>query len=275
MDAILVDINGNKKNFLYQYDKGQYLIIENFEYSIAPKIHFQIKTIATAISEQSTLQENTLKCLIPNSLLAYGEDITAYIYIEDDEKEYVTETIFISVVPRKRPSNYSEAVTVSWEKVTNKPELFAPDQHAISHHVGGIDELKAFDIGAAEKVHSHNDLYYTENEIDEFVNTINEEISNLASSTHTHTKDEVGLNNVDNTSDMDKPISTATQNALDTKMPLVDGKIPISLLPDEIFHNLVLTDASYPDKQYTLGVDNGKLQLILIETTTESSDSTE
>ena len=44
------------------------------------------------------------------------------------------------------------------------------------------------------------------------------------------------------------------------------NKIPINLLPDEIFNNLILTDASHPDKQYTLGVDNGKLQLILIET---------
>lgn len=157
MDAVFIDQNGNKKIFLYQYDKGQYLEIENFPYTIAPKIYFQIKTIATSVSVQSTLQGNTLKCLIPNSLLAYGEDITAYIYIEDGEKEYVAETIFISVIPRKRPSNYSE-------------------------------------------------------------------------------------------------------------IPLVDGKIPIHILPNEILNNLVLTDASHPDKQYTLGVDNGKLQLILIET---------
>lgn len=157
MDAILVDINGNKKNFLYQYDKGQYLIIENFEYSIAPEVHFQIKTINTSIIRQSELNNKTLRCLIPDSILAYGEDIAAYIYIEDGEKEYVAETIFISVIPRKRPSDYLE-------------------------------------------------------------------------------------------------------------IPFVDGKIPMHLLPDEIFHNVVLTDASHPDKQYILGVDNGKLQLILIET---------
>jgi hypothetical protein len=235
MDAVLIDQNGNKKNFLYQYDKGQYLEIENFPYSIAPKIYFQIKTIVTSISVQSTLQDNTLKCLIPNSLLAYGEDITAYIYIEDGEKGYVTETIFISVIPRKRPSNYSETISIGWDKITDKPKLFTPDKHASSHHAGGTDALKAFDIGAAEKVHSH-------------------------------TKNEVGLNNVDNTSDMNKPISIATQNALDKKVSLVDGKIPINFLPDDIPNNIVLTDVSYPDKQYTLRVDNGKLQLILIET---------
>lgn len=35
----------------------------------------------------------------------------------------------------------------------------------------------------------------------------------------TYTKSEVGLGNVDNTADLDKPISTATQTALDNKVP--------------------------------------------------------
>lgn len=39
-----------------------------------------------------------------------------------------------------------------------------------------------------------------------------------------YTKSEVGLSNVDNTSDVDKPISTATQTALDNKVDKVDGK---------------------------------------------------
>ena len=38
-----------------------------------------------------------------------------------------------------------------------------------------------------------------------------------AAASHTHTKSQVGLGNVDNTSDANKPISTATQTALDKK----------------------------------------------------------
>jgi len=38
---------------------------------------------------------------------------------------------------------------------------------------------------------------------------------------HGTTKDDVGLGNVDNTSDIDKPISTATQNVLDLKLDKV------------------------------------------------------
>src|SRR5574344_1606602 len=37
-------------------------------------------------------------------------------------------------------------------------------------------------------------------------------------------KSDIGLENVDNTSDLNKPISTATQTALDAKVDSVDGK---------------------------------------------------
>jgi len=47
----------------------------------------------------------------------------------------------------------------------------------------------------------------------------------------TLTKANIGLGNVDNTSDLNKPISTATQNALNTKADLVGGKVPTSQLP--------------------------------------------
>lgn len=56
---------------------------------------------------------------------------------------------------------------------------------------------------------------------------------NLDDGTNPHgtTKNDVGLSNVDNTSDIDKPISTATQNALSNKADLVGGKVPVSQLP--------------------------------------------
>lgn len=40
----------------------------------------------------------------------------------------------------------------------------------------------------------------------------------------TYTATEIGLDQVNNTSDMDKPVSTATQNALDDKVDKVEGK---------------------------------------------------
>lgn len=53
---------------------------------------------------------------------------------------------------------------------------------------------------------------------------LNEHIANKTNP-HKVTKDQVGLGNVDNTSDLNKPISTATQEALDTKQPnLISGE---------------------------------------------------
>lgn len=47
---------------------------------------------------------------------------------------------------------------------------------------------------------------------------------NNTNNPHSVTKTQVGLGNVDNTSDIDKPISTATQNALNGKVDKVPGK---------------------------------------------------
>jgi hypothetical protein len=48
------------------------------------------------------------------------------------------------------------------------------------------------------------------------------------------TKSMVGLGNVDNTSDANKPISTAAQTALDLKANLVGGKVPADELPSYV-----------------------------------------
>lgn len=55
--------------------------------------------------------------------------------------------------------------------------------------------------------------------------------TSLTNNPHGVTATQVGLGNVDNTSDLDKPVSTATQEALDSKADLVDGKIPQEQLP--------------------------------------------
>lgn len=51
---------------------------------------------------------------------------------------------------------------------------------------------------------------------------------------HGVTKAQVGLGDVDNTSDSDKPVSTAQQAALDLKADLVAGKVPSSQLPSYV-----------------------------------------
>ena len=89
-----------------------------------------------------------------------------------------------------------------------------PLKGTVAENQGIFDKLPKF---IARKV---NDLI-------DFVNTINRVVkSHLTTNTNPHevTKEQVGLSAVDNTADKDKPISTATQKALDDKVDKVEGK---------------------------------------------------
>ena len=85
---------------------------------------------------------------------------------------------------------------------------------------------------------------YDDTEIKELVN-------GKASTAHTHIKSEVGLGNVDNISDLDKPISTATQNALDLKADkeYVDNRL-ISIYK---FKNSIVNAAALPTTGMEIG----------------------
>lgn len=64
-----------------------------------------------------------------------------------------------------------------------------------------------------------------------------------------YTKDKVGLANVDNTSDALKPISTATQGALDALQTAVDGKETVGTASAAVSAHVALPD---PHPQYVL-----------------------
>lgn len=84
-------------------------------------------------------------------------------------------------------SNATNADAVPWSGVTGKPSTFTPSAH------------------------THDDRYYTETEVDSKLN-------GKANSSHTHTKSQVGLGNVDNTADSAKSVkyaaSAGSANAL-------------------------------------------------------------
>ncbi len=58
------------------------------------------------------------------------------------------------------------------------------------------------------------------------------------------TKSDVGLNNVDNTSDADKPVSTATQSAINGKQDLVSGAASTITTTDLTPDRVLISDAS-------------------------------
>lgn len=109
MDAVFIDYNGAKKNFLWQYDKGQYFTVENFPYTSVPKVQYAIPLMDATTTGKATLNGNTLRARIPDSLLVMGKDIVAYLYIEDDNTGFTVESVYISVKPRKLPVDYTYA----------------------------------------------------------------------------------------------------------------------------------------------------------------------
>lgn len=88
-------------------------------------------------------------------------------------------------------------------------------------------------------------------EIDELVTKLDTHISNK-SNPHSVTKVQVGLGNVDNTSDANKPISTATQTALNGKFSATDGNALKQTIED--MPNLVVTDGSVSHKNNNISL---------------------
>lgn len=118
-----------------------------------------------------------------------------------------------------------------------------PTSHQASHQSGGSDEL-AGDLDANARVNVRKDglsvgtrrginfiegsnvaITTTDSPASERVN-ITIDVTNTVESVNGETgvvvldKSDIGLGNVDNTSDMDKPVSSATQTELDAKQPL-------------------------------------------------------
>lgn len=75
---------------------------------------------------------------------------------------------------------------------------------------------------------------------------------NNKSNPHEVTKDQVGLGNVDNTSDANKPISTATQTALNGKFSATDGNALKQTIED--MPNLVVTKGSVSHKNNNISL---------------------
>lgn len=97
---------------------------------------------------------------------------------------------------------------------------------------------------------------------------------NDTSNPHQVTKDQVGLGNADNTSDIDKPVSTATQEALDLKANTVDVDNALNLKADKTYTDVALNlkaDKSYVDSQDSLKADKTYVDVALSSLNTQAS----
>ena len=91
-------------------------------------------------------------------------------------------------------------------------------------------------------------------------------ISDLQTSVGNINKESLGLGNVDNTSDLDKPISTATQAALDTKVDKVEGKgLSTNDYTNEEKQKVADAAAAHVDAYHvpTLNADEGASKIVV------------
>lgn len=122
----------------------------------------------------------------------------------------------------------------------NKSTLQDSNEYVYSH-LNNSDPLIRVDTGtradsivkrsqagtiSASKGQNDSDVVVLQ-QLDEVNNNLNTHTSNF-NNPHKVTKAQIGLGNVNNTSDRDKPISSQTQFALDTKQPKIPGSLEYS-----------------------------------------------
>lgn len=106
MTAVFKDLNGIKRNFLWQYDKGQTLILESLDYEVSPEVHFETSSSTETLVSTGSFDNGIFKVSIPDALLLEARKITAYLYVGGAKTSETVKVIDINVRPRKKPSDY-------------------------------------------------------------------------------------------------------------------------------------------------------------------------
>ena len=157
--------------------------------------------------------------------------------------------LVISQIPEEA-LNVVEGKYLSDTKFTNSEGIdFIPRHNTIY-----IDS-----IGGSNKLYRWDGFKYVElSDSDNATELINNHLKDLNNPHHV-TKDQVGLGNVDNTADYDKPVSKATQDELDkldNRISTIDNSIGAPSGIATLDGNSKLTDSQIPDK--TINVLTGK-----------------
>jgi hypothetical protein len=128
-------------------------------------------------------------------------------------------TVMIEIGTKETPEGAQAKVNAHANRTDNP--------HGVTKSQVGLGSVS--DYGIATQAEAQAGLatnkYMTPLRTKEAIDTL-QAVKSVSGKTGTVTlsKSDVGLGNVDNTSDLDKPISTATQNALDNKVDKITGK---------------------------------------------------
>lgn len=166
---------------------------------------------------QSVADENKRAIIAEqeNSALISGEINRAKTAENDLSAKLTTET---DRAQKAEQSNKSAIEVLNGEATVEGSVAYKIAQIVNENDNGSIDTLKEI---ASWINNNPNSATAMQKQITENKSAIDTHIKNT-DNPHNVTKTQIGLSNVDNTSDADKPISTATQKALDLKTNLGD-----------------------------------------------------
>lgn len=122
MTAVFIDSKGVKRNFLWQYDKEQTLILNDLEYEVSPEVHFATSSSEEALIAVGSYNNGTLSVNVPDVLLWEARKITVYLYLNKSLTGETVKTLDIFVRPRKKPNDYiysDEKYIISTTSVDN------------------------------------------------------------------------------------------------------------------------------------------------------------
>ena len=203
-----------------------------------------------------------------SSTLALGEtSSTAY---SGDKGKKVTDDLSEHKQDYSNPHRVTKA-QVGLDNVDNTRDIDKPLSTAM---IDALDKKVSIEPGKSlVSLEEANKIVETNAKMDGLVDTVNSEINrateaesaianlltvhkNDNTNPHGVTKAQVGLENVDNTSDLDKPVSTAVQEALDNLESTINNKIEDNTLIKSVNNNAFNVD------------DTGKLDINLLNSWT-------
>lgn len=188
--VIKVDVTGSPQDVTGAYIIGSTLYIKR-----ASADTLELPLLQPNLAETDT---NSL-AFVKNKKISYLENDTGYITAKDADKTYI------------------KKVTVNG---TDVPIL--SDGQVAQILIG-----EGLSVGADAIISVNTSKIATNKYVDDEINAVSEDITNHKdnqNNPHNVTKAQVCLGNVDNTSDIDKPVSTLQQEALDKKVDKVEGK---------------------------------------------------
>lgn len=210
-----IDSTGSSHNWLVFYRKENEQQTELFKVEISGFQQVQSNFAEENQQLESYIRNKETKYLLNNG--SDGTDVYTeknYVdtqdsnlrdYVDSQDTSLQNEIGVLSNLSTESKSNLVSAINENKSNLDSESLTRANNDNALQGQIGTLSNLETTNKTTLVAA------------INENKNSIDTHIVDI-SNPHSVTKDQVGLGNVDNTSDLDKPISTATQNALNLKL---------------------------------------------------------